>query len=182
MSGTVLERETVSTNGAEGVLTTDELVRMAAEAPRPEVALSRIVAAVGNHFGCDVCSLYLLDRRAGELVLTATVGLRQDAIGKIRMRPEEGLVGLAAQCGHPVSVAEAQNHPRFKYFPEAGEEAFRSFLGVPLCDGDGLLGVLVVQTVEPREFEPEKVSQLEAAAERLAPVVKRLASKLNGQL
>ena len=37
-------------------------------------------------------------------------------------------------------VADAFQHPRFKYFPEAGEDPYHSFLGVPLVEGGELAG------------------------------------------
>jgi len=46
----------------------------------------------------------------------------------------------------PVAVADARNHPRFKYFEESGEENYHSFLGLPLFDRGVLQGLLVVQT------------------------------------
>ena len=71
----------------------------------------------------------------------------------------------------PVAVEQAQSHPRFKYFREAGEDAYQSFLGVPLIDRGVLQGVLVVQTVEPRIFGEDEVHMLAQAAAQVAPVV-----------
>ena len=47
------------------------------------------------------------------------------------MRLTEGLAGLVAEQLRPQSVAGATLHPRFKHFREAGEDPYRSFLGVP---------------------------------------------------
>ncbi len=68
-------------------------------------------------------------------------------------------------------IEHATTHPRFKYFREAGEDPYQSFLGVPLVDRGLLQGVLVIQTLAPRAFGPDAVSQLEAAGVQLAPVV-----------
>ena len=67
----------------------------------------------------------------------------------------EGLSGLVAEQLLPVAVADAREHPRYKYFKESGEDKYRSFLGVPLIDRGVLQGVLVVQTKEPRVFRRE---------------------------
>ena len=56
-----------------------------------------------------------------------------------------------SRCGRWPS-SRWQSHPRFKYFGEAGEEPYQSFLGVPLIDRGVLQGVLVVQTIEARTF------------------------------
>ena len=89
----------------------------------------------------------------------------------MRMRLDEGLTGLVGEQLAPVMVADAFHHPRFKYFPEAGEDPYHSFLGVPLVEGGTLQGVLVVQTVEPRTFSPSEVRMLVTVAAQLAPLV-----------
>ncbi len=98
-------------------------------------------------------------------------GLRSEWIGKLRMAVNEGLAGLVAEQVRPVAVEQARNHPRFKYFPESGEDNYHSFLGVPLIDRGVLQGVLVVQTVEARAFPEHEIRQLTEAASRVAHVV-----------
>ena len=104
-------------------------------------------------------------------MLAATVGLRPQCIGTLRMALHEGLAGLVAEEVRPVAVEKVKNHPRFKYFSEAGEDAYQSFLGVPLIDRGVLQGVLVVQTIEARIFHEEEVRMLVEAAAQVAPVV-----------
>jgi phosphotransferase system enzyme I (PtsP) len=57
-------------------------------------ALDIIVRRVAESTRVDVCSVYLIDRDAAEYVLMATVGLNADAVGQVRLRQNEGLVGL----------------------------------------------------------------------------------------
>jgi hypothetical protein len=76
----------------------------------------------------------------------------------------EGLSGLVAEEVRPVAVEQVKNHPRFKYFREAGEDAYQSFLGVPLIDRGVLQGVLIVQTVDPRVFREDEIRMLMDAA------------------
>src|SRR5436309_754714 len=64
-----------------------------------------------------------------------------------------------------------KNHPRFKYFREAGEDAYQSFLGVPLIDRGVLQGALIVQTIEARVFREDEIRMLAEAAAQVAPVV-----------
>ena len=68
-------------------------------------------------------------------------------------------------------VPDAFRHERFKYFPEAGEDPYRSFLGVPLLGGGSLQGVLVVQTIEPRTFSQSEIRTLVTVAAQLAPLI-----------
>src|SRR5262252_191009 len=71
----------------------------------------------------------------------------------------------------PDAVEQVRNHPRFKYFREAGEDAYHSFLGVPLIDRGVLQGVLVVQTAEARVFPEHEIRLLTEAAGQVAAVV-----------
>ena len=119
----------------------------------------------------DVCSAYLLEPDRANLVLAATVGLRRECIGSLRMAVHEGLTGLVAELVRPVAVEQVKNHPRFKYFRDAGEDAYQSFLGVPLIERGVLQGVLVVQTIEARVFSEEEIRMLTEAATQVAPVV-----------
>ncbi len=153
------------------VLTLEEIANLAAEGGKPAETLMNMVALIGKRFKTDVCSAYLLEPDRANLILAATVGLRQQCVGTLRMALNEGLAGLVAEQVQPVAVQQARNHPRFKYFIEAGEEAYQSFLGVPLIDGGVLQGVLVVQTLDARAFTEEEIKMLSEAAVQLAPVV-----------
>ncbi len=99
------------------------------------------------------------------------MGLRRDAVGIVVLRSDEGLVGLAAERKEPVVIDRASDHPRFKYFPETGEERFESFMAAPLIVRGAPLGVLTVQTVEARRFEQGDVETLVTCAQLLMPVV-----------
>ena len=138
---------------------------------RADETLMNVVASIANRFNTDVCSAYLLEPDRANLVLAATLGLRPQCIGNLRMPLHEGLAGLVAEEVRPVATEKVKDHPRFKYFKEAGEEAYESFLGVPLIDRGVLQGVLVVQTKEARVFREEEVRMLVEVAAEVAPVV-----------
>jgi len=158
-------------NHAKNVLTLEEIGNLAAEGGQPAETLMNVVGLIAKRFRTDVCSAYLLEPDRAKLVLAATVGLRRECIGSLRMGVHEGLTGLVAELVRPVAVSQVKGHPRFKYFKEAGEEAYQSFLGVPLIDRGVLQGVLVVQTVEARVFSEDEVRMLSEAATQVAPVV-----------
>ena len=153
------------------VLTLEEIANLAAEEGQPAETLMNVVALIAKRFDTDVCSAYLLEPDRANLVLAATVGLRRECIGQLRMAIHEGLAGLVAEQVRPVAVEQAHTHPRFKYFSEAGEDEYQSFLGVPLIDRGVLQGVLVVQTMEPRLFRENEIHMLTEAAAQVAPVV-----------
>src|SRR5580692_3965818 len=153
------------------VLTLEEIANLARQGGKPAETLMNVVALIAKRFETDVCSAYLLEPDRTSLVLAATVGLRQRCIGTLRMGIHEGLAGLVAEQVRPIAVERAQNHPRFKYFHEAGEDDYQSFVGVPLIDKGVLQGVLVVQTREPRAFGEDEIQALVKAATQVAPVV-----------
>ncbi len=156
---------------ASYVLTLEEIGNLAQQGGKPAETLMNVVALIAKRFETDVCSAYLLEPDRANLVLAATVGLRRQCIGTLRMEIHEGLAGLVAEQVRPVAVEQAKDHPRFKYFHEAGEDAYQSFLGVPLIDRGVLQGVLVVQTIEARAFREDEVQMLVKAAAEVAPVV-----------
>ena len=161
----------VHTSEVRNVLTLEEIANLAAEGGQPAETLMNVVALIAKRFRTDVCSAYLLEPDRANLVLAATVGLRRECIGSLRMAVHEGLTGLVAELVRPVSVEQVKNHPRFKYFRDAGEDAYQSFLGVPLIERGVLQGVLVVQTIEARVFSEDEIRMLTEAATQVAPVV-----------
>jgi glycogen phosphorylase len=151
--------------------TLEEISRLVSASGNASETLSNIVHLIKRRFATDDCSVYLLEPDRSNLVLAATVGLRPESVGRVRMRLSEGLAGLVAEQLRPQIVADAASHPRFKYFPEAGEDLYRSFLGVPIIDRGLLQGVLVVQTTEARNFGPEDTRLLTMAGAQLASIV-----------
>ncbi len=158
---------------ATSVLTLEEIANLTRDSTKPADTLMNVVALIASRFRSDVCSAYLLEPDRSHLVLAATVGLDPRCIGTLRMPLSEGLVGLVAEQVHPVAVENVSRHPRFKFFKESGEEIYKSFLGVPLIDRGVLQGVLIVQTIESREFSETEMDMLTEAAKQVAPVIRQ---------
>ncbi len=133
--------------------------------------MSNVVDLVAKRLDADACSLYLADAHTNELTLEATIGLHPDSVSQVSLPHGEGLVGLAATTGQPVVTARAREHPQYQYFPETGEERFDSFMAVPMIVRGATIGVLAVQTIEPREFDSNEVKIFSTCAQLIAPVV-----------
>jgi len=134
--------------------------------------LDRVVGAIARSMEVEVCSLYLFDPQHERLVLRATIGLDRDSVGRVSMRVSEGLVGLAIESQSPVVVEDSMSHPRYKYFPETGEERYHTFLGVPVQEGrQKPIGVLVVQTLRRRKVSKEEIRLLRTAASQVAQIL-----------
>jgi phosphotransferase system enzyme I (PtsP) len=149
----------------------EDVSELAGRAGDLDERLQRIVEVIAERTRCDVCSVYLLDPRGDTLTLRATTGLDRSAVGKVTMSIGEGLSGMVMEKLEPVLVDDAMQHPRYKYFPETGEERYHSFAGVPMIDGDRPLGVLVVQTLRSRRFTTTESRLLKAIARQLAGAI-----------
>lgn len=141
------------------------------EAKDLNASLEIVVRRVQKAMKTRVCSVYLLDHNLGRYVLMATKGLDPEAVGKASLSPEEGLVGLVAQRAEPVNLEHASSHPRYLYIPETREEEFESFLGVPVIHHREVLGVLVVQQSEVRDFDAEEEAFLITLSAQLAGII-----------
>ena len=133
--------------------------------------LADIVAETATRFETEVCSVYLLEPDRTHLVLAATIGLSEECIGKLRMPITEGLVGVVAQKMEPLVLKRAGSHPRFKHFPQTGEDAYESFLGVPINDRGVLQGILILQTTDFRAFTDDDAEELAQVATDLSETV-----------
>ncbi|GIU44159.1 phosphoenolpyruvate--protein phosphotransferase [Shewanella algidipiscicola] len=138
-------------------------------------ALSLLVRQTKAAMATQCCSIYILEDN--QLVLSATDGLDPRAIGQVKMRLTEGLVGLVAEREEPVNLADAQLHPRFKLFCEVDEEDFRAFLAVPIIYQKLILGVLVVQQADARQFSEAEEAFLMTLAAQLAMTVREQRKK-----
>lgn len=120
--------------------------------------------AAGQRF--DVLTVYAWDETRDELVLIASHGLGEAAIG-YRMAVGVGPTGKVARTRKPLAVKHPADHPDFHYVEGAGEEKYYSHLGIPLTNFGRLLGVLVVQTVEAKVFLMSDIEELYKAGQRV---------------
>lgn len=146
------------------------IVQAAAQAEETEDQVRLIVEAIHRSMNVEVCSLYIA-AADGSMVLAATEGLDPRAVGQSRLPPGRGLVGRVAQTRHLLAVADAPSHPDFCYLAETQEDEFHSFCGVPVVRAGTVIGVLVVQSREPRLMSEEEQAFLVTLATQLALVL-----------
>lgn len=141
-----------------------------AEPVSAQERLDRIVVLIAANMVAEVCSVYVL-RADATLELYATEGLNRSAVHQTTMDAGEGLVGLIAETAEPLAISDAQNHPRFSYKPETGEEIYTSFLGVPILRAGNTLGVLVVQNSARRTYTEEEIEALQTTSMVMAEMI-----------
>ncbi len=81
-------------NDRSVALSLDELAHLVSRRVSPAETLSQLVQLIQSSLKTDVCSVYLVEPNRANLMLAATVGLRTDSVGRVRMPIKEGLVGL----------------------------------------------------------------------------------------
>ncbi len=136
--------------------------------------VNALVKKIAEAMETDVCSIYLLDSPSHEIILWATYGLNSSAVGKVRMKVGEGLVGKTLEWLKPVSMASGRRSKMFKYFPETGEEKFHSFLSVPLMEKRKPIGVMVVQNQKATRFSTRSAQLLLTLAIPAVSVIEKV--------
>jgi len=160
------------------------LALAAASVPEPDALLQLIIQETTGALGTDVCSVYLWEASSEALVLTATNGLSQAAVGKFRMKLGEGVTGWVGLHREPLVAPDVRKEPRFQWNPGVDQERYISMLSVPILAGPRMVGVLNVQTIKPRVFTQEDIDFLAAIAAQVAGIIERseLQRRLEQQL
>lgn len=148
-----------------------ELATLLSESVDIEIFLQRAARLVAQNLRADVCSIYLYDHQSDEVVLKATIGLNPEAVNNVRLKLGEGLVGHTLELLQPIREAKAKSSPYFRYFEEANEDCFESFLAVPIRRGVEKIGVLVVQNEQENFFDEYDVMTLRVIASQLAGAI-----------
>ena len=151
-----------------------DVARLATTARTWDELLETVVDGTRDVLHADVSSLYLLDRDGQYLTLAATTGLDRYQIGRARVPFGEGVTGRVAASREPLVIPDVAADKRFLWVRGIDQRRFiASMLSVPLSWADQIVGVLNVQTEQPRDFTPEDVAQLRAVADLLAGIVEK---------
>ena len=162
---------TVNRDHAKLICDIGELSAIITDASDLDAMLQRIVDTAASHMEADVCSVYLFDEARQELVLRATRGLLQSSVGNVRLRPGEGLTGLAFSERRPISEGDAPSHPNYRYFPGIGEEIYRSLVAVPILRGRRPIGAMTLQSKHDDHFSADDVQVFRAITMQLATTI-----------
>jgi GAF domain-containing protein len=133
--------------------------------------LGGIVEIATDATGCHACFIYFLE---GErLVLRAASPHYSAFVGELALGVDEGLAGWVARTKTPEFIREnAMSDPRMKYVPELEEERFQSIVAVPILAKAGdLIGVAVLHTEAPREFDDDVLNFLVHTASLVAGAI-----------
>lgn len=148
-----------------------ELTALFTNAANLDALLQNIVDMVASHMEADVCSVYLFDDDSQMLTLRANKGLQVGSVGKVRLKPGEGLAGIAFKERRVVCEGNAAKHPGFRSIPGIGEEQYCSYLAIPILRGQNRIGVMTLQSVKRDYFSAEDVNIFRAITSQLVSTI-----------
>ncbi|MGI5834984.1 MAG: GAF domain-containing protein [Chloroflexota bacterium] len=130
--------------------------------------LTSIVSKAQELLGADVSFLSLFSQDGNDLEVAASVGLRTEAMRKLKLKREQGLAGVVLQKGGPIIVDDYPREVIFKDPPmdAVKQEGLKSEIAVPLHTGSNLLGVLYIGNRTPARFREEDAQLLMAFAKQ----------------
>lgn len=149
-----------------------EVSRIAALTLELETRLNLIVELIARQTGSDACSILLMDEDRENLILKATKGLNLMSINKVKLKVGEGITGLTAKEMKVMVSRNALEDSRSIYFPETGEERFKSVLSVPIIDMDKCIGVIYTQTINEKDYTENDIKFLTTIANNISWMIK----------
>lgn len=136
-----------------------------------EDILKLIVTVTAEIMDSKICSLMLLDDKAGGLVLKATQSMSETYNTKPPLKMGEGIAGKVALENKPKAVYDLTKEPEYKYKAIAAKEGLRSLLSVPLTVKGRVIGVLNNYTSYPHKFTANEINVLTTVASQAAIVI-----------
>ncbi|HZU68010.1 MAG TPA: GAF domain-containing protein [Ktedonobacteraceae bacterium] len=129
--------------------------------------LETIARIVADELDADLCSIFFYDEMQRILTLHATNGPRPLGGLHFLLRLGEGYSGRVAEKGHPLLVRDAIADQHFASEARAYGPEYRGLIVLPIIffgNVERLIGVISVQTLEPRDFTSEEMDFIEVVA------------------
>jgi GAF domain-containing protein/sugar diacid utilization regulator len=133
--------------------------------------LRGIVDIATDATACHACFIYFLE--GDRLVLRAASSRYSGLVGELSLGVDEGLAGWVARTKTPEFIPDnAMSDSRMKFVPELDEEQFQSMVAVPILAKAGdVIGVAVLHTAAPREFDDDVLNFLVHTASLVAGAI-----------
>jgi GAF domain-containing protein len=147
------------------------VIGVVSSSPDLDRVLGGVVDVLTQATQCHACFVYLL--HGERLRLRAASRPFAHLVGRVEFGRDEGVAGWVVRNRQPEFIREgALADPRMKYVPEMQEERFQSLAAVPIPARSGEpLGVVVLHTVAPREFDESVVTLLNHTAPLVAGAI-----------
>jgi GAF domain-containing protein len=151
--------------------TLSAVVGLVGSSPDLGHVLDRVVDLLTQVSGCHACFVYLV---AGDrLKLRAASPVYGRHVGRIEFGVDEGLAGWSVRHRQTAVIQDrAMDDPRTNFVPELEEERFQSIAAVPVPSRSGeILGVIVLHTAAPHEFDESTLKVLPQTASLIAGAI-----------
>jgi PAS domain S-box-containing protein len=138
--------------------------------------LHELLARLRRTLGVDYATVFLLSEDRKWLYVRAIDGLQLDVFRPTRLPVGIGVSGMIASTGKPLIVTDYStvDLSGVEGIPaEALRTMNRAAMGVPLCIGEKVVGVVTVSSTPAREFTQEELKLLLLVADRVAPAIER---------
>ena len=133
--------------------------------------LDAITEAAARLTGASFCVCFLVDEETGDLCYAAGRGRQPELWRGLRLKPGEGLVGLAVAEDRPVLVGDMRDHPRAVRSDLDRAEGLRAVVYAPLRARGRVIGALGAGRTEPNSFTEEHLRLLSAFADHAASAI-----------
>jgi sigma-B regulation protein RsbU (phosphoserine phosphatase) len=137
--------------------------------------LDELLIRVKAILRADTAAVLLLDRSGGQLVATAASGLEEEVDQGVHIPVGGGFAGRIAAERRPVILDEVDETNVLN--PILLAKGIRSMMGVPLLVEGGVIGVMHVGSLTPRQFTQEEAALLHLAADRAAMAVQSVMAR-----
>ena len=144
-----------------------------------EEGFEEMLNLIGRSVEFSHASLFLLDRKAGQMKEVASVGKKVDLIDFVRFEAGAGLSSWVAKEKRPIVLSNLHR--------KRGGEKIKSFLAMPLILDQEVFGVMNLCHVVAHAFEPNDVQFLTLISKPVALCLERVfyhseVERLEGEL
>lgn len=136
-----------------------------------EELLHLFVTMTAETMGYKICTVMLVDKDKGELVLKATQTDNKEYKKKPNLKIGESISGRVAAEKKPMTVTNLQATPEYQFPDIAKQAGLRSMACIPLIMKNEVIGVLNCYTDKLHVFAPEEIAILQALSTQAALAV-----------
>jgi two-component system phosphate regulon sensor histidine kinase PhoR len=129
--------------------------------------LATAMEAVLSVIPVEASGISLIDHHAGELVLRAQRGWKQDFVSQpMRIKLGHGLSGQVIMTGEVVITGDLHNDNRL-VVPAVAEENIQAMAMAPMHARGAIIGILSVMSYRPYSFDELQITLLKAIADQV---------------
>jgi PAS domain S-box-containing protein len=133
----------------------------AANSPRPfSNRLKDVADTTARVMEADACFIYFYDKKKDELLLAATNGVQESAVGNVRIPLGEGIEGWVGRRLEPVTLKDFRTDSRFHEMTGLALSSYQSLYCLPLYvyANGALVGIMEVFYSKAKTFTDEEIN------------------------